>query len=226
MTISSSEHTAAASGFSTTSRRCGSFRPRHSADGRPVQAAEALRFEWNRNTDTPLPPDEPAGQNPLTARSSITTSRTTAAGVDHARDPRRCRHAGASLRQRRSAGRAARRRRRCRRIGCGRRRFSPVTPDSIDSCGICTTRRRRDCRASYPIAATPHDTASEPKGPWVVPGNLHRAADGGRQELDAAADRDHGSAHQERHRGAAAAVRAVEAAVRRASCRFRKSSLA
>ena len=23
---------------------------------------------------------------------------------------------------------------------------------------------------SYPIAATPHDTASEPKGPWVVPG--------------------------------------------------------
>jgi hypothetical protein len=23
---------------------------------------------------------------------------------------------------------------------------------------------------TYPIAATPHDTASEPKGPWIVPG--------------------------------------------------------
>jgi hypothetical protein len=25
---------------------------------------EATRFRWNKNTDTPLPPDEPAGQNP------------------------------------------------------------------------------------------------------------------------------------------------------------------
>jgi hypothetical protein len=25
---------------------------------------EAIRFRWNKNTDTPLPPDEPAGQNP------------------------------------------------------------------------------------------------------------------------------------------------------------------
>jgi hypothetical protein len=25
---------------------------------------ESLRFRWNKNTDTPLPPDEPAGQNP------------------------------------------------------------------------------------------------------------------------------------------------------------------
>src|SRR6185503_6959622 len=24
----------------------------------------AYRFKWNKNTDTPLPPDEPAGQNP------------------------------------------------------------------------------------------------------------------------------------------------------------------
>src|SRR6185295_3084768 len=25
---------------------------------------EAWRFRWNKNTDTPLPPEEPAGQNP------------------------------------------------------------------------------------------------------------------------------------------------------------------
>jgi hypothetical protein len=28
------------------------------------QPQEAWRFRWNKNTDTPLPPDEPAGQNP------------------------------------------------------------------------------------------------------------------------------------------------------------------
>src|SRR5260370_30610768 len=28
------------------------------------QPQEAIRFRWNRNTDTPLPPDTPAGKNP------------------------------------------------------------------------------------------------------------------------------------------------------------------
>jgi len=28
------------------------------------QPEEAIRFRWNRNTDTPLPPDTPAGKNP------------------------------------------------------------------------------------------------------------------------------------------------------------------
>ena len=31
---------------------------------RLVKPSEAIRFRWNKNTDTPLPPDEPAGQNP------------------------------------------------------------------------------------------------------------------------------------------------------------------
>ncbi|HUQ85904.1 MAG TPA: hypothetical protein VM096_00005, partial [Vicinamibacterales bacterium] len=35
-----------------------------SADVHLFAPQEALRFRWNKNTDTPLPPDEPAGQNP------------------------------------------------------------------------------------------------------------------------------------------------------------------
>src|SRR5205085_8853695 len=31
---------------------------------RLLSPAPAWRFRWNKNTDTPLPPDEPAGQNP------------------------------------------------------------------------------------------------------------------------------------------------------------------
>src|SRR5256885_17201358 len=31
---------------------------------RLLSLAPAWRFRWNKNTDTPLPPDEPAGQNP------------------------------------------------------------------------------------------------------------------------------------------------------------------
>ena len=34
------------------------------ADAHLFQPQPAWRFRWNKNTDTPLPPDEPAGQNP------------------------------------------------------------------------------------------------------------------------------------------------------------------
>ena len=35
-----------------------------SADVHLFAPQESIRFRWNKNTDTPLPPDEPAGQNP------------------------------------------------------------------------------------------------------------------------------------------------------------------
>lgn len=35
-----------------------------SADVHLFKPQEAWRFRWNKNTDTPLPPDEPAGENP------------------------------------------------------------------------------------------------------------------------------------------------------------------
>jgi len=34
------------------------------ADAHLFKPQDAWRFRWNKNTDTPLPPDEPAGQNP------------------------------------------------------------------------------------------------------------------------------------------------------------------
>src|SRR5262245_62185176 len=34
------------------------------ADAHLFQPQQAWRFRWNKNTDTPLPPDEPAGENP------------------------------------------------------------------------------------------------------------------------------------------------------------------
>ncbi len=34
------------------------------ADAHLFQPQPAWRFRWNKNTDTPLPPDEPAGDNP------------------------------------------------------------------------------------------------------------------------------------------------------------------
>ena len=40
------------------------FSPNESADDRLFQPQTALRVRWNTNTDTPLPPDEPAGENP------------------------------------------------------------------------------------------------------------------------------------------------------------------
>ena len=38
------------------------------ADVHLFQPQQAWRFRWNKNTDTPLPPDEPAGQNPAGRR--------------------------------------------------------------------------------------------------------------------------------------------------------------
>jgi photosystem II stability/assembly factor-like uncharacterized protein len=38
--------------------------PSPAANAFLVKPAPAWRFRWNKNTDTPLPPDEPAGQNP------------------------------------------------------------------------------------------------------------------------------------------------------------------
>jgi hypothetical protein len=56
-----SRRTARRSGSSTTSSRCGSSTDAPPA--RSVQAAGARwRVRWNKNTDTPLPQEEPAGR--------------------------------------------------------------------------------------------------------------------------------------------------------------------
>ncbi|HYK82567.1 MAG TPA: hypothetical protein VEU55_05430 [Gemmatimonadales bacterium] len=132
--------------------------------------APAVRARWNSNTDTPLPPDEPAGRNPPDGAILDYYLAQPAAGpvtleiVD---------------------GR-----------GHTVRRFSsadpPPPPDSglnipagwirppqTVATGAGMHRLVWDLhyppapavRHSYPIAAVYHDTPREPRGPWVLPGS-------------------------------------------------------
>ena len=129
----------------------------------------ALRFEWNRNTDTPLPPDEPAGQNPPDGAIIDYYLRQPAAGVTTLEilDA-----AGGLVRRYASDEKAIELR------DEGEVPAYWMRPSLILSGDAGLHRFVWDLHyapppgapRSYPIAATPHDTASEPKGPWVVPG--------------------------------------------------------
>jgi hypothetical protein len=142
--------------------------------------APALRVRANRNTDTPMPPDEPTGQNPPDGavldywfpeapRGEVTLEVLDAAGELVRRfssaDPPDSLPTGLQvptywMRRPRPLPAAA-----------GMNRFvwdlhaAPLP-------GI-----RRD----YPISATPEDTPAEPRGPWVLPGEYRvRLESGGR----------------------------------------------
>jgi photosystem II stability/assembly factor-like uncharacterized protein len=129
----------------------------------------AWRVRWNKNTDTPLPPDEPMGQNPpdgaiidyyLPAAASGTVTLDILDG------------SGAVIRHYASTDPAPApkdegnvpwwwiRPVKSLSAGAGMHRFTwdlhyPPAPGS---------------RNAYPIAATPHDTAPAPSSPWVLPG--------------------------------------------------------
>jgi hypothetical protein len=129
----------------------------------------ATRFEWNRNTDTPLPPDEPTGQNPpdgaiihyylrQPVSDVVTLEILDAAGTPvrrYASD-----EASVALRDE------------------GEVPAYWMRPSQILSSSLGLHRFVWDlhyppppgAQRSYPIAATPRDTAPEPKGPWVAPG--------------------------------------------------------
>ena len=88
-TISSSPPTAAASGSSTTSRRCARSTTRRLAGKAYLFEPElAYRVRWDMKTDTPLPPDEPAGQNPPDGAMLDYYLGAGASGDRDARDPR------------------------------------------------------------------------------------------------------------------------------------------
>ena len=133
------------------------FKPQH-----------ALRVRWNKNTDTPLPPDEPMGQNPpdgaiidyylpAAASGPVTLDILDGSGavVRHysSTDPTPAPKDEGNIpwwwiRPLKALSASA-----------GMHRFTwdlhyPPAPGS---------------RNAYPIAATPHDTAPAPTSPWVVP---------------------------------------------------------
>jgi hypothetical protein len=129
----------------------------------------ATRFEWNKNTDTPLPPDEPAGQNPPDGAVVHYYVRQPAAGV-------------VTLEILDSTGKIVRRyasdEQPIELRDEGEVPAYWMRPSQILSASAGLHRFVWDLHyppppgasRGYPIAATPHDTAPEPKGPWVLPG--------------------------------------------------------
>ena len=129
----------------------------------------ALRVRWNTNTDTPLPPDEPAGENPPDGAVIDYYLKSAASGP-------------VTLEIRDSAGQTV-------------RKYSsadPVEPADpmleIPAYWVRPPQRLstapgmhrfvwdlhyapvRGIKPEYPIAAVYHNTAPEPTSPWVLPG--------------------------------------------------------
>jgi photosystem II stability/assembly factor-like uncharacterized protein len=129
---------------------------------------EAWRVRWNMNTDTPLPPDEPSGQNPpdgavinywlkapvasvvieiLDKGGRVVRRYTSEEKVEPLRDVGNW--PAYWLRPARPPMKTA---------GMHRVLWDlHYAPPKVEA-------------VSYPIAATPADTAPEPKGPWALPG--------------------------------------------------------
>jgi photosystem II stability/assembly factor-like uncharacterized protein len=128
----------------------------------------ATRFEWNRNTDTPLPPDEPAAENPPDGAIIHYFLRQPSSGsvsIDILDS------AGKVVRQYSSDDKPVQIR------DEGNVPAYWIRPSPVVSTDAGLHRFVWDLHyppapgaPEYPIAATPHNTAPGPKGPWVVPG--------------------------------------------------------
>ena len=140
--------------------------------------ARAVRFRWNKNTDTPLPPDEPAAPNPPDGVSIAYLLKA------------RAKHLALEILD--GEGRLV------RRYASDDRPEPPVEGRNIPDYWIRPPQRlsteaglhrfvwdlRHETPAAasfgYPIAAIHRDTPREPRGPWVVPGTytVRLTADG------------------------------------------------
>jgi photosystem II stability/assembly factor-like uncharacterized protein len=151
---------------------------------------EALRFRWNKNTDTPIPPDEPAGQNPPDGAVIDYWLRGT-------EDPR-LRGSGAgpvTIEILDGTGKLVRRYSSEDPVepvrDTGNWPAYWIRPERVPSKAAGMHRFVWDLHYpppkvfsfSYPIAAVPRDTAPEPTGPWVLPGTYTvRLTAGGARE--------------------------------------------
>jgi hypothetical protein len=129
--------------------------------------ALALRIRNNRNTDTPLPPDEPAGTNPpdgaivdylLQGPAQVTLEILDERGAQVRRYS-----SSEKVEPPKDEGNVPRWWIRPARVPSGEAGLHRFVwdlhwppPPSLDP--------------QYPIAATPHDTPREPQGAWAVPG--------------------------------------------------------
>ncbi len=139
------------------------------ADAVLFKPGSAVRFEWNKWPDTPLPPWEPAGQNPPDGAILEYYLKQPASGV-------------VTLEVQDGAGHTIRRYAsddRPREIRDeGNVPYYWIRPTPVLSAAAGLHRFVWDLHyppppgasPGYPISATPGDTEPEPKGPWVVPG--------------------------------------------------------
>ena len=139
------------------------------ADAYLYRPAPAVRVRWNENTDTPLPPDEPVGQNPPDgAVLDYYLARAAAGPVTlEVFDAR-----GGLVRRFSSVDQPER--------PDSTVNIPPwwIRPPQLLSAAAGMHRFVWDqhyppppaLRHEYPIAAVYHDTPREPRGPWAVPG--------------------------------------------------------
>ena len=134
--------------------------------------APAYRVRRDTNTDTPLPPDEPARRIRRMARSLIIFL-PHGSGRGHAGNSGRAGQCRAAIFQHRQTGRD---RGRIAEAADSAVLGAPVrgnfrpTPECIAGFGICTILTPEAARHDYPIAAIPHDTPRVPLGPTALPG--------------------------------------------------------
>jgi hypothetical protein len=133
--------------------------------------APAWRFRWNKNTDTPLPPDEPAGQNP-----------PDGAIIDYYLSGAPPPSAAVTLEILDSAGKLVRRYSSTDKVERpkdeGQVPWYWIRPQRVLSTAPGMHRFVWDLlytpapgvERSYPIAAIFHDTPPAPTSPWVMPG--------------------------------------------------------
>ncbi len=130
---------------------------------------DAWRVQWNKNTDTPLPPDEPAGENPPDGAVIDYWLKSAQAGpvVIEILDA-----SGALVRRCSSSDPVPP----VRDVGNWPAYW--LRPVRVPSAAPGMHRFVWDLHYPppkafqfyYPISATPGETAPEPKGPWAMPG--------------------------------------------------------
>ena len=144
------------------------FRPARN-DAYLFKPATAIRVDWNKNTDTPLPPDEPAGQNPPDGAiidyylNAPTVDVLTLDVLDSAGNLIRTYKSDEIARPVQDDGNTP---------------AYWIRPTRVLSAAAGLHRFVWDLRLappagyprSYSIAATPHNTPADPRGPWIVPG--------------------------------------------------------
>jgi len=129
----------------------------------------ATRFRWNKNTDTPLPPDEPAGENPP---DGAIIDYQLAPGVSGAVSLEILDGAGRVVRRYASTDTAV------PPADVGNIPAYWIRPTPVLSAAPGLHRSVWDLRyerpavlnTDYPIAAILHNTPREPRGPWAMPG--------------------------------------------------------